>query len=65
MDDEFYVTGTARPVDDADVRSTVMAAYHATVEPDHTLFELGVERCLRAAYRHRGDWPPRYTRWRE
>lgn len=63
VDDEFYVTGTARMVDDATTRADVTALYHATVEPDHSLFELGIDRCLHAAYRHRGDWPPRYTRW--
>jgi hypothetical protein len=65
VDDEFYVTGRARRIDDPDLRTAVAATYHAEVAADHDLFELDVERCLHAAYRARGDWPPRYTRWRE
>jgi len=33
--------------------------------PDgHVLFYFRFDRVLHAADRHRGDWPPIYTRWR-
>jgi len=65
VEEEFYVTGRARRVDDPGVRRQVVAAYHAPVPDDHTLFALDVERVLHAAYCFRGDWPPTYTRWPE
>jgi len=65
VEEEFYVTGRARRVNDPDLRRQVAAAYHAPVPDDHTLFALDVERVLHAAYRFRGDWPPTYTRWPE
>jgi hypothetical protein len=65
VEEEFYVTGRARRVDDPAARQRVAAAYHAPVPDDHALFALDVERVLHAAYRFRGDWPPVYTRWPE
>lgn len=65
VEEEFYLTGRARRVDDSAVRQEVAAAYHAPVPDDHALFELELERVLYAAYRFRGDWPPTYTRWPE
>jgi hypothetical protein len=63
-DDEFYVTGRARLIDDPDRRRTVIEAYPNKVLGEWSLFEFEVDRALHAAYRHRGDWPPTYTRWR-
>ena len=65
VEEEFYVTGRARRVDDLAARQRVAVAYHALVPDDHALFALDVERVLHAAYRFRGDWPPVYTRWPE
>ena len=65
VEEEFYVTGRARRVDDPATRQRVVAAYHAPVPEDHLLFALDVQRVLHAAYRFRGDWPPVYTRWPE
>ena len=62
-DDEFYVTGTASEVTDADLRARVDAAYQNDVPPDHALFQLDIDRVLLATYRHLGDWPPIYTHW--
>jgi len=62
-DDEFYFTGRATEVNDATVRETVAAAYHNPVRDDETLFAFDLQRCLLSQYRHRGDWPPTYTRW--
>lgn len=63
VDDEFYVTGQATEIADPATREAVKAAYHAAVEDDHVLFALEIERCLYSKYRHRGDWPPTYTKW--
>jgi hypothetical protein len=65
VDDEFYVSGRARPVGDPEVRRIVYDAYTATgaFTSDDTLFELWLERALHAAYGPRPSWPPRYTKW--
>ena len=63
VDDEFYVTGRATEVTDPTTRAAVAAAYHAPVHEHHALLAFDVERCLHAKYRHRGDWPPTYTKW--
>jgi hypothetical protein len=65
VDDEFYVTGRARRVDDATVRQAVHAAYTATgaFTSDDTLFELWLESALHAKYGPRPSWPPVYTKW--
>jgi Pyridoxamine 5'-phosphate oxidase len=64
-DDEFYVSGRARRVDDGAVRQLVYEAYTATgaTTSDDTLFELWLERALHAKYEKRPSWPPVYTRW--
>lgn len=70
-DDEFYVTGTARQIDDGDVRAEVTASYVATggrTDDREWLFEFDIERALLAVYRPRTDpnpFPPVYTKWAE
>ncbi|MBI5949107.1 MAG: hypothetical protein HY875_13285 [Chloroflexi bacterium] len=70
-DDEFYLAGTARRVDDAALRAAVLAAYlstGATSEGHETFFEFDIERALLAIYPKRGEgpgWPPAYTKWRD
>jgi len=65
-DDEFFVAGTTRVVQDDRERAHVYDTYTAqgTFTTDDTLFELLSERALHAAYERRGSWPPTYTRWR-
>ena len=68
-DDEFYVTGIARPADDAGLQERVHAAYLAsgsTSSGDETFFEFLIERALLAIYpkTERPNWPPTYTKWR-
>jgi hypothetical protein len=63
VDDEFYATGRATEVQDAAIRAEVANAYHDEVAEGWSLFVLDIERCLHAKYRHRGDWPPTYTKW--
>jgi hypothetical protein len=62
-DDEFAVTGRAMEVSDPDIRARIDAAYQNDAGPEEVLFELNVETCLLARYRHRGAFPPTYTRW--
>lgn len=59
----FVVTGRATEVQDLTVRAEVADAYHDEVAEEWALFALDIERCLHAKYRHRGDWPPTYTKW--
>ena len=61
---EFYVTGRVTMVTDAARRSEVAAAYRNTVQETGELLELSLDRVMLARYKHRGDWPPTYTRWR-
>jgi hypothetical protein len=65
VDDEFCITGTAVAIESGSLRQTLAGAHQVAVEPDHRLFEFDVETALLARYRHRGDWPPTYTIWRE
>jgi len=65
VDDEFCVTGRATEVQAPDIRAKVADAYHDQVEEEWSLFALDIERCLHAKYRHRGNWPPTYTKWAE
>ena len=64
-DDEFYVAGAGRPVEDdrecAEVRATYIA--QGTTTTDDTLFELLIDRALHSSYGERGSWPPVYTKW--
>jgi hypothetical protein len=65
VDDEFYVAGRARRVDEPAVRRIVHDAYVATgaFTSDDTMFELWLERALHAKYGPRPSWPPTYTKW--
>ena len=65
VDDEFYVSGRARRVDDQAVRQVVYEVYTATgaFTSNDTLFELMLERALHAKYGPRPSWPPVYTKW--
>ena len=63
-DDEFYVTGTALPWK---TRLAAMPLPLPTRTPSTrrtTSSSSSIESALLARYRHRGDWPPTYTRWR-
>jgi hypothetical protein len=64
VDDEFVVTGRTVTVDSPDGRAAVQANFGNPVHDGDIVFELMVETALLARYRHRGDWPPAYTRWR-
>jgi hypothetical protein len=70
VDDEFYVTGRATPVEDPERRAAVSAAVTAqgtTHGEDDMLFEFDIAHALHAAYTARGpgSWPPTYTRWHD
>jgi hypothetical protein len=63
VDDEFYVTGTAREVSDPQRRESIRSACKHPVADDEVLFEFDIHRCLLAKYEARGVFPPAYTRW--
>jgi hypothetical protein len=68
VDDEFYLTGRARFVDDAAMRAAVSAEVARqgwTHGDDDLLFELQIECAMHAAYPCRGPgcFPPTYHRW--
>ena len=67
VDDEFYVTGVARPAeDDVARRQHVLDVYLAqgTTTENDTLFELLLDHVMHAAYQPRPSWPPIYTKWK-
>jgi hypothetical protein len=63
VDDEFYLSGTARPLTDAAVEANVRATLPFNSEPDDQPFELSLDRVLLSTYGPRPAWPPLYTRW--
>ena len=69
VDDEFYVTGTARRITDASVREEVEAVYVANggrTDDTEWLFEFDMERALLATYKNRTEpdaFPPTYRKW--
>lgn len=65
-DDEFYVTGRARFVDDAAERDRVFEAAGHTIRDDDWVFELGIDYAMTAYWENRGQpgtYPVR-THWR-
>ena len=66
-DDEFFLSGRARVVEDAAIKQTVndaIAAQGTTHGDDELLFELEIDRALHSAYEERSSWPPKYSKWR-
>ena len=65
VDDEFYVTGTVRAVDDSARRQHVLEVYLAqgTTTQNDTIFELLLDHAMHAKYESRPSWPPAYTHW--
>jgi hypothetical protein len=63
VDDEFYVTGTARSLDDDAIEARVRATLPFNSDPDDRPFALSLDRALLATYGPRPSWPPVYTRW--
>jgi hypothetical protein len=64
VNDEFYITGTAREVSDGPEREAALSACHGSVAPGHVLFELDIVRVLWAHYASPPAWPPHYRHWR-
>jgi hypothetical protein len=70
-DDEFYITGTARHLDDSELEEKVRTAFEATgghSDASEALFEFDIERAMLATYKPRAEpdtWPPKYTVWRD
>jgi hypothetical protein len=66
VDDEFYVTGASRRIEDEGTIRAARAAYEATggsTSDDDWLFEFDIERALLATYEPRPSWPPEYRKW--
>ncbi len=63
VDDECYLTGNVQVIDDPGVRAVVAESYHHDPGPEEILYEFDLDRCMIARYKHRGDWPPRYSTW--
>jgi hypothetical protein len=64
VDDEFALTGIAVKVEDPARRADAQQHYRNPIAEHDLLFELQPQTALLARYRHRGDWPPTYSRWR-
>lgn len=54
-DDEFYITGRARPVADAATRELVTQAAKHVVRPEDWLFEFDIERAMTAYWEKVGQ----------
>lgn len=71
-EDAFYVSGTARPVDDQVLRDSLSWQFvsereELPVEPpakDHLLFHFDFDRCLLTRTNGHGDPSPRHDIWR-
>ncbi len=66
VDDEFYLTGTARAVTDDAEYAAAKASYEASggkTDEGETLFEFLLEKAMYAKYKPRPDWPPVYRKW--
>jgi hypothetical protein len=72
-EDAFYVTGTAEPRTDPDVRAQLTRQYlfeerGMSEEPpgfdDEQLFELRIATCLATKTTGHGDWNPQHTVWK-
>lgn len=69
-DDEFFVAGRVREVEDPSFAADVRRAYLATgagSSDDERIFEFLVERVLLSEYKKREEpdnWPPKRTVWR-
>ena len=66
-DDEFFITGRAKPVADPAIRSLVSSASDGLGHDWEVLFEFGTERAMHTVWhnpRHPDMWPS-HTRWRE
>lgn len=66
VDDEFYITGTARLVTDEAEYAAAKASYEASggkTDDGETLFEFQLEKAMHAKYKARPDWPPAYRKW--
>ncbi|MEP7214987.1 MAG: pyridoxamine 5'-phosphate oxidase family protein [Anaerolineaceae bacterium] len=67
VDDEFYITGTARLVTDEAEYSAAKASYEASggkTDDGETLFEFLVDSAMYAKYEARPSWPPVYSKWK-
>jgi hypothetical protein len=62
VDDELVVYGTARPIEDAEVRESVAAVHNDTVHEGDLLFELDIDR---AQHKTRRGGKAVYSRWPE
>ncbi len=65
-DDEFYVTGRARLVEDAAERRLVVETAKHTIRDDDWIFELGIDYAMTAYWENVGqpDTYPVRTHWR-
>jgi hypothetical protein len=64
VNDELYLTGTAREVaDDPALRAAAVDACGYRVGAEHVLVELALDRALWAHYATPPTWPPTYRRW--
>jgi hypothetical protein len=64
-DEEFYVGGVARSVEDAEVREAVIATHHYRPSDEERLFELRLDRALHTTWSNwaKPGMEPNYTRW--
>lgn len=63
VNDELYLDGRARVVEDAALRAAATAACHFDPPAHHVLVELDLAHALWAHYAEPPSFPPAYRRW--
>lgn len=63
--DEFYLTGTARRIDDPEIYAQIFADAEHVASPDEILFELEVERAMHTRWEGFGtpEYHPVHVTW--
>ncbi len=62
VDDEFYVTGRAERVDDAEIVERIRPGFLSNTTPEEVLFRFSIERALLSTYAARPSKPV-FTKW--
>lgn len=63
VNDELYIDGRARVIEDADLRAAATAACHFDPPSHHVLVELEIAHVLWAHYAEPPTFPADYRRW--
>jgi len=63
VDDEFMITGEAVPTGDPEARRIALMDCPTSVDADHVLVKLTLDRAMWGHFERPGAWPPEYRTW--